>query len=222
LILICGMAYLLGSIPTAYLIGKWLKGIDLRKYGSGTVGGSMVWEHVGKLAVFPVGIIDLLKGMIPVWISLACGLSEISAAVAGLFAVLGHNWTIFLKFHGGRGLSPFLGILLVLFPYGFVFMAVMLAIGYLLHDSAPFALASLGMLPIVSRLLNGPAVILLLSIGMLVITIGKRLEANRRPLPEGKQERNRVLFLRIFFDRDIKDHKAWLRRTPPEEEFDKE
>jgi glycerol-3-phosphate acyltransferase PlsY len=215
------MAYLLGSIPTAYLIGKWLKGIDLRKYGSGTVSGSMVWEHVGKLAVFPVGIVDLFKGIIPVWISLTCGLSESSAAVAGLFAVLGHNWTIFLKFHGGRGLSPFLGILIVLFPYGFVFMAVMLGIGYLLHDSAPFALAALGMLAIVSHLLRGPSAILILSIGMLAITIGKRLEANRRPLPEEKQERNRVLFLRFFFDRDIKDHKAWLRRMPPEENHEK-
>jgi len=48
-------AYLLGSIPSGYLAGKWIKGIDLREYGSGTVSGSMVWEHVAKWAVLPSG-----------------------------------------------------------------------------------------------------------------------------------------------------------------------
>ncbi len=210
----CVLAYLIGSIPTAYLVGKWLKGIDLRKYGSGTVSGSMVWEHVGRLALFPVGIIDVFKGAVPVWLSLACGLSDSSAAVVGLFAVLGHNWTIFLKFHGGRGLSPFLGILLILFPYGSLFMIVILGIGYLLGDSAPLALVAIGTLPVLSHYLKGPSLILFLSMSMLVITIVKRLEANRRPLPEEKKERKRVLFLRFFFDRDMNDHKIWLRRTP--------
>ncbi len=51
--------YLLGSIPSGYLAGKWIKGIDLREYGSGTVSGSMVWEHVAKWAVVPVGLFDI-------------------------------------------------------------------------------------------------------------------------------------------------------------------
>ena len=69
------VGYLLGSIPTAYLAGLWLKGIDLRKYGSGTVSGSMVWEHVARWAVIPVGIFDLLKASFPTWLALRLGLA---------------------------------------------------------------------------------------------------------------------------------------------------
>jgi len=53
--------YLAGSIPTAYLAGRWIKGIDLRNYGSGTVSASMVWEHVAKWAVVPVGLLIFSK-----------------------------------------------------------------------------------------------------------------------------------------------------------------
>jgi glycerol-3-phosphate acyltransferase PlsY len=216
-VLIAGMtvlAYLIGSIPTAFLAGKWLKGIDLRQYGSGTVSGSMVWEHVGKWALFPVGIFDVLKGAIPVWISLAVGLSANSAAWVGLCAVLGHNWPVFLKFHGGRGLSPFLGMLLVLFPGGLLFMLVVLGIGLILDISAPLVLVALGLLPLLSGHLQGSAALQSASWGMLAITAAKRLEANHRPLPADKKERRRVLLLRLFLDRDIKDHQAWLHQTP--------
>jgi len=58
-VLLLVFGYFLGSIPSGYLAGKWVKGIDLRNYGSGTVSGSMVWEHVSKWAVFPVGIFDI-------------------------------------------------------------------------------------------------------------------------------------------------------------------
>ena len=58
--------YLLGSIPSGYLAGKWMKGIDLRNYGSGTVSGSMVWEHVAKWSVVPVGLFDIFKGSISI------------------------------------------------------------------------------------------------------------------------------------------------------------
>ena len=210
-------AYLLGSIPTAYLAGKWLKGIDLRQYGSGTVSGSMVWEHVAKWALFPVGIFDVFKGALPVWLSLAVGLPEESAALVGFLAVIGHNWPIFLKFHGGRGLSPFLGILLVLFPAGFLFMLLILGIGLVLDISAPLVLLALGVLPILSGHLHGPSTILAVSLGMLGITIIKRLEANQRPLPEEESERQKVLMYRLFFDRDIKDHQAWLHRKPEDD-----
>lgn len=216
-VLIAGMAvlaYLIGSIPTAFLAGKWLKGIDLRQYGSGTVSGSMVWEHVGKWALFPVGIFDVLKGAMPVWISLTVGLSANSAAWVGLCAVLCHNWPIFLKFHGGRGLSPFLGILLVLFPGGLLFMLVVLGVGLILDISAPLVLVALGLLPLLSGYLHGSSAIQAVSWGMLTITAAKRLEANHRPLPVDARERWQVIFLRLFLDRDIKDHQKWVRRTP--------
>lgn len=207
-------AYLFGSIPPAYLAGKWIKGIDLREYGSGTVSGSMAWEHVARWAILPVGIFDLLKGALPVWTALRLGLNEPVAAAAGLAAVIGHNWPIFLGFTGGRGLSPFFGLLLVIFPWGFLYMLTFMAVGYLLGDSAPWALIGLVFLPIFSHMIKGPTVIPWAAGFMVLMTVAKRLEANRRPLPKEKKARRKVLLRRILFDRDIRSHQEWINRQP--------
>ena len=206
-------AYLLGSIPTGYLAGKWIKGIDLREYGSGTVSGSMVWEHVAKWAVFPVGVFDIFKGALPTWLSLKLGLSEQAAMVIGLASVVGHNWPIYLNFQGGRGLSPFLGELFVLFPLGMLILLIGLGIGNRLKSPA-IPLFTIILLPVFAALFDGPESMLWLALGMTAITILKRLEANGRPLPEDPQERHEVILRRIFLDRDIQDHEEWIRREP--------
>ena len=213
LILLIVFAYLLGSIPSGYLAGKWIKGIDLREYGSGTVSGSMVWEHVAKWAVFPVGIFDIFKGALPTWLSLKLGLSEQAAMVVGLAAVVGHNWPIYLNFQGGRGLSPFLGELFVLFPLGMLILLIGLGIGNRLKSPA-VPLFTIILLPVFAALFDGPKSMLWLALGMTVITVLKRLEANGRPLPEDPQERHEVILRRIFLDRDIQDHEEWIRREP--------
>jgi len=213
LLLILG-GYLLGSIPAAYLAGRWLRGIDLRRYGSGTVSGSMVWEHVAGWAVVPVGLFDIAKAAFPAWLGLQLGLGEAVAAAAGLAAVAGHNWPIFFRFTGGRGLATFMGLLLVLFPWGFPWMLAFLALGWLLGDSAPWALAALITLPLFAALVGGPRVVAPTSAAMLLLTLAKRLEANRRPLPPPGPERRRVLLQRLFLDRDIAPHHAWIHRTP--------
>mgnify|MGYP000499627453 CR=1 FL=1 len=208
--------YLLGSIPTAYLVGRWTKGLDLRRYGSGTVSGSMVYEHVARWAVVPVGLFDVGKATLPAWLGLRLGLGLPVAAAAGLAAVAGHNWPIFLRFTGGRGLGCFMGVLVVLFPWGTVWMLVFLAIGWRLGDSAPWALASLLTLPLLSHLVGGPQVVAPATGAMLLLTLAKRLEANRRPLPPPGPERRKVLLRRLFLDRDIASHEEWIRRRPEE------
>lgn len=208
--------YLLGSIPTAYLVGRWIKDLDLRRYGSGTVSGSMVWEHVARWAVFPVGLFDMFKAALPAWLGLRLELGMPVAVAAGLAAVAGHNWPVFLRFTGGRGLGSFLGVLLVIFPWGFPWMLAALAIGWLLGDSAPWALGGLVTLPLWSQVVGGPEIVIPLVGGMLALALGKRLEANRRPLPPPGPERRRVIVLRLFFDRDIVSHTDWIRRKPDE------
>ncbi len=209
-------AYLLGSIPTAYVVGRWLKNVDVRHYGSGTVSGSMVYEHVARWAVVPVGLFDMAKAALPAWLGLFLGLGMPVAAGAGLAAVAGHNWPVYLGFVGGRGLGSFMGVLLVLFPWGFPWMLAFLAIGWLLGDSAPWALASILTLPLFSYFIGGPDVVAGLSVGMLLLTLAKRLEANRRPLPPPGPERRRVVLRRLFLDRDIASHTDWIQRRPPE------
>ncbi len=209
-------AYLLGSIPTAYLVGRWLRGLDLRRYGSGTVSGSMVWEHVARWAVVPVGLFDMAKAALPAWFGLQVGLGMPVATAAGLAAVAGHNWPIFLRFTGGRGLGTFMGLLLVIFPWGFPWMLAFLAVGWLLGDSAPWALIALLTLPFFSYFLGGPGIVAPASGIMLLLTLGKRLEANRRPLPPPGSQRRRVILRRLLLDRDIASHAEWIRRQPAE------
>jgi glycerol-3-phosphate acyltransferase PlsY len=209
--------YLLGSIPTAYLVGKWLGKLDLRRYGSGTVSGSMVYEHVARWAVVPVGLFDMAKAAVPAWLALYLGLGMPTAAAAGLAAVAGHNWPIFLRFTGGRGLGTFMGLLVVIFPWGFPWLLAFLALGWRLGDSAPWALVGLVTLPLLSYLVGGPDVVAPATGVMLLLTLGKRLEANRRPLPPPGPERRRVILRRLLLDRDIASHSAWIRREPDEQ-----
>jgi glycerol-3-phosphate acyltransferase PlsY len=216
-VLLVAGGYLLGSIPTAYLVGKWLKNLDLRRYGSGTVSGSMVFEHVARWAVVPVGLFDMGKAALPAWLGLQLGLGMPVAAAAGLAAVAGHNWPIFLHFTGGRGLGTFMGLLLVIFPWGFPWMLGFLAAGWLLGDSAPWALASLITLPLFAHLVGGPGTVLPATGIMLLLTLAKRLEANRRPLPPPGPERRKVILRRLFLDRDMASHKAWISRRPDKE-----
>ncbi len=211
-LLLVVFAYLLGSIPFAYLAGKITKGIDLRRYGSGTVSGSMVYEHVKRWLVVPVGIMDLSKAALPTYLGLRLGFGEGWAAAAGIAAMIGHNWPVYLGFTGGRGLSTILGILLVLFPWGDAWLLSFLALGFALKDSAPWALASLASMPLLVWLLGGSLTIYWMIAAMLAVMLLKRLEANRRPLPVDAAERRQVIWLRLVFDRDIGEHQAWIRR----------
>lgn len=213
-ILLIVFGYLLGSIPAAYVAGRWLRGVDIRRYGSGTVSGSMVWDHVAPWAVIPVGLFDVAKAWLPAWIGISLGLGVPISAAAGLAAAVGHNWPIFLRFTGGRGLGCFLGVWLAIYPWGAAWMLGILAVGWLLGDSAPWALAGIGTLPLFAGWMGGLPTVGPIALAMLLITLAKRLEANRRPLPEAGPERTRVLLRRLFLDRDIGSHRDWIRREP--------
>jgi len=206
--------YLLGSIPTAYIVARLTRRIDLRRYGSGTVSGSMVYEHVSRWMVVPVGLFDIAKGALPTWLCLNYGMGETIAVLSGLAAVAGHNWPIYLSFTGGRGLTPFMGLLLVIFPLGFPWLLTFLAIGFALGDSAPWALAGLMSMPLFIAWQEPSPAKYIAVVGMILLTLIKRLEANRRPLPTSGQERWKVILRRLILDRDILDHKEWIHKKP--------
>lgn len=108
------MSYLLGAIPTAYIWGKAFKGIDIRERGSGNVGASNVFRVMGKGPGIVVLIGDILKGVVAVAIVPDLfGLTEIVHRVAmAVTVVIGHNWTVFLNFQGGKGIATSLGALI--------------------------------------------------------------------------------------------------------------
>jgi glycerol-3-phosphate acyltransferase PlsY len=209
-------AYLMGSIPTAYLAGRLLRGIDIRDYGSGNVGGSNAGDTLGRPLMFIVGFLDIVKAAVPTWIALVpLDLGYEVATAAGLAATIGHNWSIFLRFTGGRGLSCFLGALVIVFPWGAVFLISVIIAGYFLKSTAGSTVGLLG-LPFFSLALDMPAAMTWGCLGMILITALKRLEANRAPLPSGP-ERWHVIWRRLWLDRDIEDHEEWLSRRPPGE-----
>jgi len=104
--------YLLGSMPTGYLAGKWIAGIDLRLKGSGSTGATNVLRHVGKWPALIVFLLDVIKGAIPVVVARSFGLNDYWQVVAGLAALIGHIWPVWLGWKGGKAVATGLGMLL--------------------------------------------------------------------------------------------------------------
>lgn len=115
-ILLIVFAYFLGSIPFAYIIVRLVKGVDIRTVGSGNAGATNAARVLGKWGFISVFILDLLKGYLPVFIALKLfGPTPITLLV-GLVAVLGHTYTIFLSFKGGKGVATGAGVFIALAP----------------------------------------------------------------------------------------------------------
>ncbi len=166
-------AYLIGAIPTAYIFAKFLKGVDIRKYGSGNVGATNAFRVLGKVPGTIVLIIDIAKGLVcTTFLADFANLEQMDIwrVVLGVVAVAGHNWTVFLRFKGGKGMATSLGVLIGLaikitgiriilalllviwlamfFIFGFVSLASIIAGIFLpifmVLFSQPFALVCLG------------------------------------------------------------------------------
>ncbi len=114
-------AYLLGAIPTGFMAGKLLRGVDVRTLGSGSAGATNVLRNLGVRAGVTVFVVDLAKGAAAAAVGLAVLGTPVAAVAAALSAVVGHNWPVYLRFQGGRGVTPFFGGLVVVSPYVAVF-----------------------------------------------------------------------------------------------------
>ncbi|MFC1871115.1 glycerol-3-phosphate 1-O-acyltransferase PlsY [Chloroflexota bacterium] len=135
------LGYLLGSIPFGVLIGKRMARADVRNHGSGKTGATNVLRTAGKKAAVVVVVLDTLKGVLAVIFArliigdgyLVVGNIALGAlfgqCLAAMAAIAGHNWPIFLKFRGGRGVATFMGGLIALFPPAAIFGGEMLIIG---------------------------------------------------------------------------------------------
>jgi len=125
------IGYFLGSIPTAYIATRLASGEDIRKIGGGNVGGLNTYREVGIVPAIIVGIVDVGKGAAAVAIAYwLLDLEPIYVYLAGGAAVAGHNWMLWLKFSGGKGMGASVGALAVLMPiYGYAIgLGVLLAI----------------------------------------------------------------------------------------------
>jgi len=223
ILLIIG-AYLLGSVPAAYLVAKWRRGIDIRQYGSGNVGAANVLAVVSKRWSIVVTIFDVGKGALTVLVAQQLlGLGVAQQVAVGIATIIGHNWPVFLRFQGGRGIFTSLGVITMFSPK---LGLIVLVMSYLL---APFRQVSLGVslslvsLPILSWFLSQPLGIgieerLPVTLGFVVlalIALSRRLTVPRTALSESVSPLQ--LFInRLLFDRDIRDRKAWISQTRSE------
>jgi len=214
--------YLVGSIPMAYLVARSFGGVDIRKVGTHNVGSSNVMRTTSKWLALPVILFDIAKGAFVVWAARHLGFNVSVQAATGVAAIIGHNWPVFLKFSGGRGIATSLGVILMLsVPVGLIVL-----VGAYLF--APFKQMGLGVfialfaLPFLSWFFAGAFSIEekgTVTLGYITITIiaylrrliHRRSELSRNtPMPE-------LLFNRLFFDRDIRDRDLWLHREQASE-----
>jgi glycerol-3-phosphate acyltransferase PlsY len=117
-------AFLLGSIPTGYLVAR-AKGVDIRQHGSGNIGATNVFRTLGKpLGVF-VFMVDALKGFAVVWLAGRFGgASDWAGIIAAVAVIAGHNYTPWLGFKGGKGIATSAGVLLALMPWAVLCIAI--------------------------------------------------------------------------------------------------
>lgn len=218
-IALIAFAYLVGSIPTAYIVGRAVKGVDLRRHGSGTLGGTNVWEVVGKKWVGPVGGSDyLIKGAGMVVLA-RFGFDEgaMVQGLAGLAAVAGHNWSIYLRFTGGRGVAVGLGVLSLLAWQQLAILASIGLIGKFAFRATGLAvMIAVLLLPIASTIMyivyTTPLGVVAFCWGFAALTVLKRAMANSWSKPP-QLSWFRVLYNRILFDRDVSDRDEWVGRA---------
>lgn len=214
------LAYLWGAIPTAYLAARYLKGVDIRRYGSGNVGSANAMAHLGRRIGFCLGVFDCLgKGTLPV---VAARLMDQGLAVqvgVGLAAIAGHNWSPYIGFTGGRGVATAIGVVFSFFGMGMwrEFLILGLVMGLigrlLLKDTGFWTFLSMLALPALAFLFDRPPELLYMSVAIGVFLVMKRLTANWER-PDSRYPFAQVLLFRLLWDRDVPRKEEWTERRP--------
>lgn len=115
-ILVCLASYIAGSIPFGYLAARAVA-VDITKEGSGNTGATNVFRTLGPAFAVPVLLLDVGKGVLAAYAGLKCmGMGPLGALIPGAFAIAGHNWSVFLRFRGGKGVAVSAGVILIAFP----------------------------------------------------------------------------------------------------------
>ena len=218
-VLLIVASYLFSSIPLSYLAAR-ARGVDLRKQGTQQVGGGNLWRTTSRKLGLIIGIFDFIKGALMVLIAWRLGLDAGLQLAVGLAAIVGHNWPVFLRFFGGRGIATALGIIVILpfinwsditiWPLA-AFLCVAIGIVIFTHRTPVPILFGLLMPPIVSAIAKEPWLVTIGYAGLVLIIIIKRLIA--QPSTEKRQIGLGHLFLnRLLFDRDVRYRSDWVHR----------
>ncbi len=216
-------AYLFGSIPLSYLVAR-ARGVDLRKQGTQQTGGSNLWHTTSRTLGVLVGAFDLLKGAFMVYCAWLWGLDAGLQIFIGLGAIIGHNWPVFLRFHGGRGIATTIGIIILtpilnrdVITFWPLIGCVAVGIGSVIffrRTPVPVLLAFITM-PIVSAAVLEPTLVATGYTAILLIAIIKRLVA-QASTEKQQVSLGELLLNRFLFDRDIRNRADWVHRKADE------
>jgi acyl phosphate:glycerol-3-phosphate acyltransferase len=206
-------AYLVGSVPLAFLVVKWRYGVDIRHYGTGGVGASNVFKSFS----IPLGLLvffyDIGKGILMVWLARFFGLNLAAQIAVGLAVIAGHNWPVFLRFNAGRGLATTIGVSFYLFPWGLWCFAGGAVFTLVIGSSPLPVLVGMMALPVASWAHGEPIEITLGLTAFLVMLVIRRLTAPRTH--KSAEVSRRELFInRLLFDRDANNGQPWIAFRP--------
>jgi acyl phosphate:glycerol-3-phosphate acyltransferase len=187
-IILIGFAYLLGSVPTGFLLG-YFAGVDVRKAGSGNVGATNVARVAGKKLGLVTLVADTAKGFVPVFVAREIGLSMDIAGWVALAAFLGHVYPIFLKFQGGKGVATALGALLALAPAATgVLVVVFLVVALATQTVSLASIVAAAMAPLALWVFDYPSPLIGVT-SLIALLILWRHRENIRRLLAGKEPR---------------------------------
>lgn len=191
--LLCLLAYLIGSVPCGYLIGKIFYGVDLRTVGSKNIGATNAYRAFGFPTAIAVFLCDVSKGIFATWMGEP---DTVTALLCAACALIGNDWSVFLKFKSGRGVACGLGLFLYLCPIpsltGFAFWGVIFAVTRIVSLASILAVGSF---PILVWLFDYPAEYIYFAVFIAAIIIGKHkdnigrlLRGEEKKISRKKQE----------------------------------
>jgi glycerol-3-phosphate acyltransferase PlsY len=173
---VIAIAYLFGSIPSAYIVGRVLKGLDIREVGDGRMGAAATYRHVGLAGGIIVGLMDLTKGAAAVFLAQGLGVSLLVLLLAAIAVVAGHNWSIFLRFKGGKGALAIYGALASLMFWQLLIALALGGIFYLItHRTGMATGILLGFLSLISWLTGSLILLSILPISLSLPMVVKHI-----------------------------------------------
>lgn len=180
-ILAAVIAYLIGSIPSGLILGKLFWHTDLREHGSHNIGATNAWRTLGKGAGIAVFIADSLKGQAGVALGLVLAGTPLAAVLGGLFAIIGHSFSIFLGFHGGKGVATSLGVLTMLMgDVTFIVFVVWFTIVYMTRYVSLGSVVAGFLTPILAALYGYPIEYVLFTVIAAILVIVRHRENIKR------------------------------------------
>jgi len=181
-------SFLLGSIPFGYITGK-IKGIDITKTGSNNIGATNVFRTLGPALGIAVFILDMLKGTAPIIVATYLGMPPTTIILAGILAILGHMYSPFVKFKGGKGVATTLGVFFGLSPISFLITGAFMLITIALTKYVSVGSILGSVVLVVIMIFRGEQTTYIIATSLIAVLIIYKHIPNIRRLIEGKENK---------------------------------